>query len=296
MVVAGTGRSGTTWAVDVLRSQLSCREMFEPFHPVLVPEFRGYHYFQYVRPTADDARLEAFCRRLLRGELRNSWIDRRVSVLRPEWRVVKTIRGLLLLRWLRARFPEVPMVLLIRHPCAVVASRLRLRWATDGDIEPLLAQPHLVEDFLFPYLDVIREATAPEEKHAVIWCVSNLVPLWQFSAEELKVMFYERLCTAFEEEVPRFFAALGQPVGPTVFRYLRVPSGTATASSAVVRGHDPVTAWRDFLSGEQERRVHDVVRAFALDHLYGDGDLPCPGAPWLRGAPGVPGQRTGGSS
>lgn len=279
MVVAGTGRSGTTWAVDVLRTQLSCREMFEPFHPHLVPEYAGFHYFQYMRPERDDPRLESFCRRLLRGEIRNAWVDRRVWALRPKWRVVKTIRGLLLLRWLRVRFPEVPIVLLMRHPCAVVASRLRLEWATDGDIEPFLDQPELVEDFLAPHLDLIRGAETPEEKHAIVWSVSNLVPLSQFPPGELDVVFYERLVSSPAEEVPRLFSALSQPFAPSVFRHLRAPSGTAGSFSAVVRGGDPVTAWRDFLGPARADRVLQVVRAFGLDHLYGEGDLPRAEAP-----------------
>lgn len=278
MVVAGTGRSGTTWAVDIIRSQLACREMFEPFHPARVPTYGGYHYFQYMRPGGDDPRLEEFCRRLLRGDIRNAWIDRRISVLRPEWRVVKTIRGLLLLRWLEKRFPEVPVVFIIRHPCAVVASRLQLGWATDGDIAPFLDQPELIEDFLEPVMDVIRGARTAEEKHAVVWSVSNFVPLSQFPAGGLKVVFYERLCTDPEVEVPRLFRAIRHPFDDSVFRRLRTPSGTARPTSAVVRHRDPITAWRGVLSAEEEARVRAVVRAFGLDHLYGDGDLPLPGA------------------
>lgn len=294
MVVAGAGRSGTTWAVDLLRSELPLREMFEPFHPFLVPEYGGYQYFQYMRPDRDDPRLEAFCRRLLQGEIRNAWIDRRVWSLRPEWRAVKTIRGLLLLRWLRVRFPEVPMVLVVRHPCAVVASRLRLEWATDTDIEPFLAQPELLEDHLAPHLDLIRSAQTPEEKHAIVWSISNLVPIRQFPPGELELVFYERLVASPSEEVPHLFGAVGQPFGERVFRHLRTPSGTVGSFSAVVRGRDPLTAWHEYLGEERADRVRRMVGAFGLDHLYGEDDHPRPGA--RRGTlPGGDPERSGGT-
>lgn len=268
MIVAGTGRSGTTWVADLVGSQIPVREIFEPFNPHLVPEYRQFHYFQYVRPDAPGREIEDFCRRLLRGEIRGPWVDRRVSRLRPEWRLVKTIRGVLLLAWLRRRFPEVPMVFILRHPCAVVASRLRLEWATDGDIAPMLAQEDLIRDVLRPHMDLIREARTAEEKHAIIWSISNLVPLLQLPPERLPVVFYERLVTAPEEELPRLFAALRQPFGEDVYRRLGRPSGTTRADSPVVRRQSAATEWRSLLEPEQVERIERVVRGFGLEVLY----------------------------
>lgn len=268
MIVAGTGRSGTTWLADLVGSQVSVREIFEPFYPRQVPEYRDFHYFQYARPGEDHPELELFCRSLFRGEIRNAWIDRRVSRLRPRWRLVKTIRGTLLLGWIRRTFPEVPAVFIVRHPCAVVASRMRLAWATDGDIDPFLAQPALAEDFLAPHMDVIREAATAEEKHAVVWSVSNLVPLLQLGPDQLQVISYERLWSAPREELPRMFAALRQPYRDDVFQRLGRISETARPESAVARGEDATTAWRSSLAAEQVERIQGVVRAFGLDVLY----------------------------
>ena len=62
---------------------------------------------------------------------------------------------------------------------------MELGWDTDSDIEPFLSQPDLVEDHLRDHLDIIQTANTDEEKHAIIWCVSNLVPLKQFITGEL---------------------------------------------------------------------------------------------------------------
>ncbi len=274
-MVAGAARSGTTWLGDIIAAQLNCRTMFEPFHSRLVEEFRDFHYFHYMRPDEDDESLCAFAERVFTGRIRHPWIDREVEVLRPEFRLVKEIRACLFLKWLRERFPEVPLVFIVRHPCAVVASRIKLGWATDGDIEPFLAQPKLVEDHLHPYLDLIAGATTDEEKHAVVWCVSNLVPLRQFESGGLDVVFYEELCLHPEEEITRVFAALGRRPDRRAFDSARRVSATARGFSAVVTGDDPVTRWRRDLSEDQEARIVEVVERFGLGHLYGR-DLPTP--------------------
>jgi len=53
ILLAGTARSGTTWLGDLIASQIHCRILFEPFNPDFVPEYRGLHYFQYMRPGAE---------------------------------------------------------------------------------------------------------------------------------------------------------------------------------------------------------------------------------------------------
>lgn len=255
--------------------------MFEPFHCELVDAFRDFHYFHYARPSEPDERLLSYCRTVLSGSIRHPWIDRGVGRLRPRCRVVKEIRANLFLRWIRERFPGLPILFVIRHPCAVVLSRIRSRWATDSDIAPFLAQEKLIEDHLRDRLGLIRGARREEEKHAIVWCVSNLVPLAQFRPGELDVFFYERLCLQPESEIDRIARILGEgPLEVTVARRERAlarigePSGTTLKSSAVWTGEDLVGRWRDHLSKGQIDNILAVVDAFGLGHLYGRSLLP----------------------
>jgi hypothetical protein len=260
---------------EIVASQLSGRLIFEPFHPELVSDYRDFHYFQYMRPEEDDPRLLEFSRRVLSGRIRHPWTDRYVETLRPRLRVVKEIRANLLLYWLRLRFPEVPLLFVLRHPCAVVASRLSLGWATDGDLEPLLAQRALMDDFLADHAPAIAAARSPEEKHALIWCITNLIPLRQFPRGELEVLFYEDLCTEPDRVIPRIFETLGYPLtGP----------GAATKRASMTvgrRGGSPsksLEGWRDVLTSAQIEAVLETVRGFGLDDLYGEGPQPLPSA------------------
>ena len=280
VLITGTARSGTTWLAEIISSQIASRLMFEPFNPELVEEYGTHHYFQYMRPDDEDEQLHSYCQQVFSGAVRHPWIDRRVEHLLPRRRLIKDVRTTLFLRWIRNRFPEIPVIFVLRHPCAVVASRLRLGWADDADIERLLCQPKLRQDFLQDKDDLIEGARTAEEKHALVWCITNLVPLKQLDGKEPGVFYYEDLCTHPEVEIRRLFGLLGHAAGPRVLTALDRPSTTAREFSAIVTGDDRVTAWRRWLSPEQTDRVLAVVEAFGLGRLYGDSDTPLARDPW----------------
>jgi hypothetical protein len=280
ILIAGTARSGTTWLADLIASQAPCRMMFEPFHRDKVGELADLKLFHYLRPDERHDVLEDFARRLFRGEIRHPWIDREVRRLRPRRRVIKEIRANLFLHWLHERFPEVRLLLVLRHPCAVVASRLALGWATDTDLDPFLAQPALGEHLPWEALERIRREGSNAAKHAAIWSVHYRVPLLQFAAGEIPAVFYERLVTEPHDEVPRVFAAAGFPHDDSVYRRLAVPSTTAVGHSAVTRGASPLDAWKGRLEPGRVDDVLRVVEAFGLGGIYDDSALPLRDDPW----------------
>jgi hypothetical protein len=269
VLVAGTARSGTTWVGDLLAARRPCRVMFEPFQPRKVAAYGGYEYFHYARPHEDDDALEAYCRAVFSGRIRHPWIDREVACLRPQMRLVKEIRANLILKWISLRFPEVRRLLVMRHPCAVVESRMRLRWATDSDIASFLAQPTLVTDFLADKLDLIASTTTDEGKHAIVWCISNLVPLRQFASGGLPLVFYEDLCLRPERELPRVLTALGLSAddGISLDSFDR-PSSTTTATSGILSRRRSLQEWQDRLGTRRIDNVLRVVQAFGLADLY----------------------------
>jgi hypothetical protein len=269
ILVAGTARSGTTWLGDLIALQIPCRVMFEPFHPDLVPQYRNFQYFQYMRPGRVDPQFHAFVQKLFSGQIRNPWTDRQNERIFPQYRLIKDIRINLALKWLHDEFPQVPILFVLRHPCAVVLSRMELGWATDSDILPFLCQPDLIQDFIAPHIDFIKRAKTDEEKHAMIWSVSNLVPLRQFATGDLKIVRYENLCRQPETELSSIFEFLGVKYDIPSTARLNQPSQTARQTSAVVTGADRVTSWKKKLSTQQIDSILRVVQAFGLGDLYG---------------------------
>jgi hypothetical protein len=273
ILVAGTARSGTTWLGDLIAEQIPCRVMFEPFNPNLVPQYRGFQYFQYMRPDQADPEFHAYASRIFSGEIRNRWIDHQNECILPKYRLIKEIRANLALKWLHDHFPQAPILFVMRHPCAVVSSRMELGWATDSDIQPFLSQPDLMQDFLAPYIDLIKGVKTDEEKHAVIWSVSNLVPLRQFGPGELKIVRYEHLCTQPETELSSIFKFLGVRSDVSSTAKINRPSQTSRQTSAVVTGTDRIKTWKKKLSSRQIDSILRVVDAFGLGDLYGSSGV-----------------------
>ena len=141
ILVAGTARSGTTWLANIIDAQLGCRILFEPFHPK-VEAYEADQLFPYVRPGEQAPRLHQYAERVLRGQIRDPWIDSEATRLWPKYRLIKDVRLNLVLKWFCDTFPEVPVLLIVRHPCAVVLSRMEAGWEADGDIQlDALARP-----------------------------------------------------------------------------------------------------------------------------------------------------------
>jgi hypothetical protein len=272
--IAGTARSGTTWLAELISAQIPCRLMFEPFNCDLVSEYRTFHYFQYMRPEQTDKKLYEFARKVFNGDIRDPWIDKKNERIIPKFRLIKEIRANLLLKWLHDNFPEVPYLFIIRHPCAVVLSRMELGWATDRDIQPFISQQNLISDFLSDYIDYIKYIKSDEEKHAIIWCVNNLVPLKQFPKKSLKIIYYENLCSQPDLELSWVFKYIQSNDQSRRIIKAEKPSTTSKTTSAVVTGKDKISRWEKSLTTSQITKILKVVSEFGLDYLYGDSLLP----------------------
>lgn len=127
--LTGTGRSGTTLLANVLNHDKSYRVMFEPFSPVHVGLLKQWHYKQYLRADNREEKFLGPARRILSGKIRHGWIDKLNRKIVARKRIIKDIRTQYMLPWIKHNFPEIPIVMLLRHPCAVANSRLRLGWS-----------------------------------------------------------------------------------------------------------------------------------------------------------------------
>jgi hypothetical protein len=270
--LAGTGRSGSSWVANIVNYRNEFRYMFEPFFPARVPECRHFAYRQYLRTGDLDPAFVTPARCIVSGRIRNDWIDQFNRKVVSRKRVIKDIRANLMLGWLKRRFPEMRIVLVLRHPLADANSRLALGWRSH--LDELARQPDLWSDFLAPFSSVIESARTDFEKHVVLWCVENLVPLRQLSGDAVHLTFYENLCERPDLEIQRLFDFLGLPIRREVFARSRQPTSLTREESAILRGGNPIEAWRAGVSTEQRDKGMEIVRAFGLDVLYGEGSLP----------------------
>ncbi|BBL80015.1 hypothetical protein RxyAA322_18690 [Rubrobacter xylanophilus] len=260
VLLAGSGRSGTSWVSTLINCRNEYRYVFEPFEPRRVPRFAGLGRRRYLRREEAGEEFLAAVRAVLSGRLRSRWADRFNRKFVSRRRLVKEIRANLMLGWLRENFPQTPMLLLLRHPFAVAASRARLGWR--DNLEEMLGQPKLLEDFLSPFEAELRRASTPFERHVLAWCVENLVPLRQLSAREVGLLFYEEILLHPEEGLRPAFAALGRPVPPEAL----------AAARRARRGG--LEGWRALVGEDELLRGLKALRSFGLDRVYGAGPLP----------------------
>jgi hypothetical protein len=274
IIIAGVGRSGTTWLANVIASQLPSRIMWEPFNPHAVEAFSQFNDFPYLRTGDPAPELSNYAKTVLKGDIRHNWIDREINRIFVDYRIIKEIRANLFLNWLHKKFPSVPLIFIIRHPCAVVLSRMEANWGADEDLDALTSQFELIEDHLYDRLDVIKRARSTESKHAVLWAIQHLVPIKQFQHEHFNIVFYENLCLKPEQEIPRIFKIIGHEFDASLFKYLEVPSRTTIRTSAILTGDNRVTKWKEKLSEKQIDDILSVIRDFDLDYIYGDQAIP----------------------
>jgi hypothetical protein len=266
--LAGSGRSGTTWLSEVINYKGGYRYVFEPFNPARVSAFGHFRSKQYLRP---DDTSEAFlepARLALSGALKDPWTDRFNARFMARRRLIKDIRANLLLLWMRANFPGMPIILLLRHPCAVVTSRLALGWK--DNLGETMAQEDLVEDFLLPVEAEIRAARDDFERHLFLWCIDNYVPLRQFARGEIHLVYYEDLLENPEDGLRSLFGFLGEDMDDRVYGRLGRPSSLSRRGAPL----PSVDGWRAHVSARQLERACEILALFGLDRVYGEGPMP----------------------
>ena len=272
IIVAGTGRSGTTWLARILNKYLHYRIIFEPFYPQKVGIFEQFKYKQYIPPNFQDEKYERVFEKILSGKIRNRWTDKANRYFRPGGRIIKTIRANFFLKYLRNNFPNIPIIFILRHPCAVVLSRERLGWEAMLDI--VLNQELLIKDHLEPYMGIISKAETSIQRNTCLWCVETLVPLRTMTSEDWLITTYEYLCTNPENETRRILNYIGFDKEFKEYDIKGIIPMTVRKDSAILEGVNPLEAWRKNLSDNEINQILEIVEGFSLNSLYNEKLMP----------------------
>jgi len=272
ILVAGTGRSGTTWLGDIINYKNEYRIMFEPFASKYVKECNHFNYKQYIRP---DSKAEYFLKeshKILSGNIKNQWIDRYNRKFFCNHRLVKEIRANFFLKWIKNNFPSIPIIFIIRHPCAVAHSRIKLGWETY--LEDILDQKDLIQDYLSDYQEDFRNIHSNFEKQIYLWCIENYVTLKQLKKGDAHFIFYEPLCLNPTKTIQRLFNWLGKEYDKAIEKVIKTPSSVSRKQSAIVTGDDLIGEWKKNIHKEQIVLAMKIIEKFGLDALYNESTRP----------------------
>lgn len=279
ILLAGSGRSGTTWLSDVLATVPGTQRIFEPLRqaarwdPALATSVRS----PYLRPDGDYLQWHALLYRVLTGRCRTYWTDSKRTSFFPDRLLIKEIRANFMLGYVHDHFgPRI--VYLLRHPCAVVASRVRLGWRINlGD---LLRQEELVEDHLSGWVPHMERArNDPVASHAIWWAVESRVAALQLATRRHFRSYYERLVLNPRESVGEMLAWLGLEgcrIGEERFKRSSHTTWGGDGAGDREVSIQRLSSWKRQLSAEEQRLVLDWASRLEVTH-YGEDPLPVSG-------------------
>jgi hypothetical protein len=251
--------------------------MFEPFHPTMVPWMKRFTKFQYLRPDNTSKYFLDRGRVVFSGQLQHPRINSHNQHKNNHGLLIKDIHSHLFLNWVDTHFPHVKKVMILRHPCAVAASKMRLaKWNWPHDPEIFFSQPELCQDYLAGFEHVTEMTDGLFERYILTWAILHYVPFQQLTQRQIHPVFYEELCTNPDRELRRLLAWLGEPtdLDPELTALLKTPSRTSRGHSAIITGADLINGWRKELTQAQINRAIDILAVFGLDRIYNDALSP----------------------
>jgi len=282
LLLAGSGRSGTTWITELICSLPGVQQIFEPLFPPWndqVREITGWDmsnpYIRslYLRANQEYPRWNDLWQRILTGRFRNYWTDYERNAWFPDRFLVKEVRANLMLGYLYRNF-QPRMIYILRHPCAVVHSRLALPQPWHADVEDILSQSELVADYLQAWVFEIEQETDLTGAHAVWWAVENHVALQQLKEIPHYLVYYEDLISRPREVLETLLPWLGvEEIPEKAFSLLSQPSRMSNEIAAYQNINDRLSHWKNRLSGEDQERVLSWAGRLGLT-MYDESPFP----------------------
>ena len=283
VMVAGTPRSGTTWLAELLATLPGYKHLDEPLH-LNNPAPPDLDWRTYVAPDARRPRLRTYLERVFRGQARghykteaDSRVGRVVELCRHPSVVAKFVRAHRLLHWIDEIFDLRGIVILVRHPCAVVASQLDYEHSETNDwaqaspgekVETVLAGS-LPDSLVNRFAPLVRDLDTGEEVLAALWAVDTYCALRLHGDPPGHIVAYEDLVASPRETLNSVFASLGATPPTAALEHIDVPSDSAASDLHRENTRRQLSKWRRKLTDGQANRILSVVRAFDLD-LYSE--------------------------
>lgn len=280
--IAGMGRSGTTWLSDLINYNQSYRDIFEPFLPYRVNIAAPFKYLQYLNPNFQDSVLTSSAKTILSGKFRSDWTDVNKYHLITTKRIIKEIRANLMLKWLSTIRPGMPIILLIRHPLAVIDSYKTLGWGIEAggktsDFGRIIEQKQLLQDF-----PIIKNNLNHIDSNNYIskllfqWCVLHHIPLKQLKKGDSKIVFYENLLLYPEKTLSDIFSFIGERFNKKqILKNVQKPSVTNYRKTDFnVNPRDNIQKWQKSFTKSEIEKAQELIKRFELDYLHNNDGFP----------------------
>ncbi len=307
LVIVGSGRSGTTWVLDVLAETNNLRPVFEPLNPNGVKEAWKFCN-RYVREDSDEPELKSFMGKIFNSELDCLWTKARIisTKMRPSisqitsWKelytllalykkffirnhsyarkksflpITKFIRANLMFDWLINNF-DLRAIFLVRHPGAVVASQIAASkmkggavWDYNGpDVQRIFCQyrddEKLKKDYLHKYYQIFSEKLSPVAGLTMIWCIENILPIYNLQKKNRYVFFYEDIVMQPDREFRHMVKILGLHRNPDNSIIVKPSQQAPEKMMNQSFEENQLTRWMKSFNQEQLSEIDRILKFF----------------------------------
>lgn len=214
VLITGSPRSGTTWVGRTIAQAARTRYVHEPFNISAGSCACGVkvdQWFYYITKESGEAFTRHFHHLLksgfdlwnilnlisdLKQKKRLQRIARYIKSCRKDRLIIKDPLAIFSAEWLDATF-DMDVVILIRHPAAVVSSYKKLNWS--HDFSHFVMQDALMKEHLFPFKDEINYLV--DRKADDIDRISTLWKIINYVAIKLSIKHENWICVRYEDIV-----------------------------------------------------------------------------------------------
>lgn len=275
IIVSGSPRGGTTWVFESIAGCFARPRIFwEPLQASNPANSTGLFG---KRPYIDERHVgreqERFFQSLLNGTMANSHTVRlrhrpsNVLKLSGDGRLLlKFVRGNGVVGFLKRRFDLPKPIIIVRHPCAVVASQLRMgTWEDHPHIDPELAR-------LRPELHRLLDSSLPLYKRLAATWAADVLAAYE-SRDDVHIVLYENLLSEGAEVLRPVFESWGFANLPGKLQSALVEQSSTTHSWAASDGNKQLTRWKSDLGQREIADILDICSQVGI-HLYDESALP----------------------
>lgn len=274
VLIMGSGRSGTTWLAGILASPFRYRLLFEPFHPNHVPgaELVADKYFS---PDDIPVKVCSFIHDAIIDQINSNWIaqssNRRFGMHRwrfwPKVRIIKIIRGNLLIPAIRQLYGDkLSIVVIMRHPGAVVESMLRVKFPWAFDLSTLYSQSEFANEYNIPMDLLGSQALDPVSTITVRWLIENLYLFSQAETIGAKLVYYEDLIKDPSDRIRSLCSDLGLVVINDLEDKVNKPSYTTHPRSPIKTSSPDKQTWQERLQVAEVNKIYNILKS--VDFVY----------------------------
>lgn len=284
--VFASARGGSTWLAQSLNRIPDSSMVWEPLfrynkykiniaNPFAYPERyeADIAWNQYIPEGSEWDNAKAFFDKLFKREIVNLKLYRfndLSQIYKSKLFIYKFCFGNNLLPWLVENF-EISPILLVRHPCAVVASQLNydaFNWHKNN-FKYDYNMRMFADDFYSPYRDILDEISCVEERLAAEWALTVLTPIKSaYNDRKWVTLSYENLLVDPVKAYNKVFNRYNI-ITPINF-YDEIQKTSFTKSSFSVKEYSSrLGGWQNNLSTKQIDTILSFVQRLGVD-FYSD--------------------------